>query len=312
MKRLTPLLCLLLAVFLPVMGCAPAVPAAAEDTPAPTASVPNPVIATDADGLSQAGLPIAPPEDAENIAYSMIDGEIAQIQFAYNGLNYIYRASRTLTDISGVYEQFKDEALTVHSDYEDFGLTVTVRSIVGGGELGNWTSDGVSFSLYVRSAIGAEEHAALCTILGEQAHYAITGSGIEAEVTAQYLVDTLTLYIDAPSGAENVSYSIYDDSIARVEFDHDGSTYEFRAARHPSLIALPSEFLRTEEVDVESGFLKGTMTLRFNDGADAAACWTIDSVSYQLYTLHCADTGALLTLAMRLATDANAREASLA
>lgn len=293
----------LLLLIMTLAGCTGAPTAAAAETPAPV-TLPNPVTVTDLDGLAEMGLPLEPPEDATNISCSIVSDEIAQLQFELSGHEYVYRASRTETDIAGVYERFLDEELSVECDYDDFSLSITVKSIAGGGELGSWTSDGVTFTLYVRSASGTQEHAELCAKLGEAAHYAITGSGIEPEVTAQYLRDTFSIYADAPEGSTDVSYSIYDESIAKIDFTYEGVRYELTAAIHPKVAATAATFLRYETAEVATDDFSGEMTLRYNDLADAAVLWSMDKLSCCLYTTQYSSTDKMMSLALRIAMDA--------
>ena len=82
------------------------------------------------------------PDSAENVKYSIIDDKVAQIDFAYYGVEYCLRAAKTEDDISGLY-----------------GDTVSEKELSGGGTLTEiadgektyfkveWKRNGVSFSL---------------------------------------------------------------------------------------------------------------------------------------------------------------------
>ena len=68
--------------------------------------IPNPVAKSDAAGVRSAvGIELKVPEGASNVHYSIIDGDLGQVKFVYDGNEYCYRATKTDSsqDISGVY-----------------------------------------------------------------------------------------------------------------------------------------------------------------------------------------------------------------
>ena len=73
----------------------------------------------------------------------------------------------------------------------------------------------------------------------------MAGSPFE-DVTGPEDFTGLGFTIDAPEGAEDVSYCIYDGEIARVDFTLDGHAYTYEAAR------LDGNFSRTEGEATES------------------------------------------------------------
>ncbi|MBP5354384.1 MAG: hypothetical protein J6Y67_04515 [Lachnospiraceae bacterium] len=57
-----------------------------------------------AEALAQdTGLTVAAPADSTNQVYSYVSGNIAQVVFSYKGSQYLYRASKSNDDISGLY-----------------------------------------------------------------------------------------------------------------------------------------------------------------------------------------------------------------
>lgn len=68
--------------------------------------IPNPVVSSDAKGVENVlGIPLDPPAGADGIRYSIIDEDLGQVFFEYNGIEYCYRALKgaKLQDISGVH-----------------------------------------------------------------------------------------------------------------------------------------------------------------------------------------------------------------
>lgn len=135
-------------------------------------SVPNPIVeAEDASALAELGLPIDAPGGAANVRYSIIGGEIAQVNFTLDGAEYTYRAARSEEDISGVYETFDDIEQGIEADGEDWCASITVKTVKdGGGALAGWRFDPVQFSLYTPDDISADAMGAVATRLAEQSY----------------------------------------------------------------------------------------------------------------------------------------------
>ena len=112
-KTMLIILTLLLALAL-LAGCgAPAAPAA--EPTEQFAGLPNPVKASSREEIAERfGLDMAAPEGAEEISYSIIDGEtpLAQLGYCRDGLSWCYRAARSAetADISGMYYEWTRRA----------------------------------------------------------------------------------------------------------------------------------------------------------------------------------------------------------
>lgn len=66
----------------------------------------NPMVEVTPEELeSTIGVALVPPEGAEDVNYFVINGELGEVQFMYDGLEYSYRVQKTdkFEDISGVY-----------------------------------------------------------------------------------------------------------------------------------------------------------------------------------------------------------------
>lgn len=111
--------------------------------------LPNPMKKTDKAGLETLlGIPMTEPEGAQDTVYYTISDTMAHIAFTLDGDEYIFRASKTEKDIAGIYEEFKDEKVSIEPG------EITVRYTVSGGSLGAWTlpESKVNFTLYSSTA----------------------------------------------------------------------------------------------------------------------------------------------------------------
>lgn len=105
--------------------------------------------------------------------------------------------------------------------------------------------------------------------------------------------EKLGFVIDAPEGAENVTYCIYDGEIARVDFTLDGRGYTYEAAK------LDGNFSRAD------GEAVGSMALNAEYGATLdrvsldtwRAHWNRDDVSYYLTNFDGAEESAITEIA---------------
>lgn len=119
------------------------------------------------------------------------------------------------------------------------------------------------------------------------------GSPFEDVQSAADLEEKLGFVIDAPEGAENVTYCIYDGEIARVDFTLDGRGYTYEAAK------LDGNFSRAD------GEAVGSTALNAEYGATLdrvsldtwRAHWNRDDVSYYLTNFDGAEESAITEIA---------------
>ena len=113
------------------------------------------------------------------------------------------------------------------------------------------------------------------------------------DVTGPEDFEKLGFVIDAPEGAENLYYCIYDGEIARVDFTLDGHEYTYEAAR------LEGNFSRAEGEAVGST----TLNAEYNAVLDRLspdtwrAHWSRDGVSYYLTNFDGAEEAAMTGVA---------------
>ena len=105
--------------------------------------------------------------------------------------------------------------------------------------------------------------------------------------------EKLGFVIDAPEGAENVSYCIYDSAIARVDFTLSGHDYTYEAAK------LDGNFSRADGEAVGSVSLNAEYdaTLDRVSPDTWRAHWSKDGVSYYLTNFDGAEESAITDVA---------------
>jgi hypothetical protein len=108
------------------------------------------------------------------------------------------------------------------------------------------------------------------------------------EVTGSEDFAPLGVSITAPEGAENVTYSIIADVTAQINFTLEGRAYTYRAAKTTDDISGVYEtFDETQETfDLDAADFSVSVLVRtISGGADGAlATWSLDEVSYSLYS----------------------------
>ena len=122
------------------------------------------------------------------------------------------------------------------------------------------------------------------------------GSPFEDVQSAADFEEKLGFVIDAPEGAENVTYCIYDGEIARVDFTLDGHGYTYEAAK------LDGNFSRVEGEAVGSTALNaeyGAVLDRVSPDTWRAH-WNRDDVSYYLTNFDGAEESAITEVANAL------------
>lgn len=109
MKKFAVLFAICLVVMCIFTGCKAPEEAPVEE---PAATMVNPMVETDADGLmEQLGLRLNCPENAENVKYFVIAGNLGEMQFTMDGVKLSARIqpAAEYTDISGMYYDFETE-----------------------------------------------------------------------------------------------------------------------------------------------------------------------------------------------------------
>ena len=104
-----------------------------------------------AEDFETLGFVIDAPEGAEDVAYCIMDGEIAQVDFTLDGHSYLYRAAKLDGDFSGINSEAVGSAL-LNAEYD-----ATLDRLSPDTWRAHWSKDGVSY--YLTNSDGTEEAA---------------------------------------------------------------------------------------------------------------------------------------------------------
>ena len=105
--------------------------------------------------------------------------------------------------------------------------------------------------------------------------------------------EKLGFVIDAPEGAENVTYCIYDGEIARVDFTLDGRGYTYEAAKLDGIFSrADGEAVGSTALNAEYGATLDRVSLD-----TWRAHWNRDDVSYYLTNFDGAEESAITEIA---------------
>ena len=119
----------------------------------------NPMTEVDSPKTFQlGGFAITPPEGSTDIVCHYIDDySIAQVKFTYQGHEYTYRASTSLTDISGVYGTFKTDVISLNVGEGEYASTIEIKTTDEDGRLCSWSLSPVTFSLFTPDKMTDDE-----------------------------------------------------------------------------------------------------------------------------------------------------------
>lgn len=126
----------------------------------------------------------------------------------------------------------------------------------------------------------------------------MAGSPYEDVANADALYEKTGVRIDAPAGAEDVMYSVYDKSIANVIFTREGVTYVvMAAAKSGDFSGVGGEMLSSEMIDAKTSAVMTKVKDDFS-GEKWKVAWTDGRISYYLTCPAAADAGAVRKTAL--------------
>ena len=100
------------------------------------------------------GFTVRPFAEAENVRYSTISDDIAQVNFSRDGVEYTLRANDENTDFSGVYTPVKSEEYRFVTYVWDECIQFTTKTLTDGNFLITWKNSQkeIYYSLYVEGS----------------------------------------------------------------------------------------------------------------------------------------------------------------
>ena len=114
--------------------------------------IPNPFEELDGpEELEALGLHMEVPEDASDVQYISISGEIGEVFFELDGHRYSYRGATHAEEFSGIFEEFEPEEVAISDCGADEDLIV--KTTVSGGRLASWAKGGAKYTLYTAEPV---------------------------------------------------------------------------------------------------------------------------------------------------------------
>ena len=117
------------------------------------------------------GVHMVLPEGAEDTSFFIINQEVADARFSLDGVPYTYRASDTAEDFAGIFERFKDEAISLNYDYGETSLEVLIKTTDSGGRLASWEWGSTKYTLYTAAQVDDDTITDLTMHLVELSQY---------------------------------------------------------------------------------------------------------------------------------------------
>lgn len=112
---------------------------------------------------AQVGFEITIPATARNISYYIENDIIAEINFAYNGIMYKYRASKVTagTGLHGKTGKLENETRMQIGDRAD----IIMYTALEGARIATWSKDGTNYSIYTEKNASDDTIIELCDLL---------------------------------------------------------------------------------------------------------------------------------------------------
>ena len=113
------------------------------------------------------GVHMVLPKEAAAPSYYIINGEVADVEFTCDQVQYTYRASDTARDFAGIFERFKDGIITETAGSGEEKTQILVRTTESGGHLASWEWGSTKYTLYTSGQAEDTQVAALAVTLAE-------------------------------------------------------------------------------------------------------------------------------------------------
>lgn len=110
--------------------------------------------------FEKVGVYIEVPAGAQDARYYIVNDEIAEIQFTFNGAKYSYRSSGETEDLTGLSEELEPDRTVEENRGEKLKAEISVGA--QGAQLAQWEREGNYFSLYTEDEVESEVFDSLC------------------------------------------------------------------------------------------------------------------------------------------------------
>lgn len=259
---------------------APTQAATEAPTAATTVAVVNPMQQVQGlDDFAALKAALGVPEGAENVEYYIIADTVAEVNFILNGAHYSFRGAAGSEDISGVYENFQGETLSVSGA----DTTAQIRTTASGGRLALWTDETSTYSLYTSSEVEGEAIQKLVEEL-----IAITeagGANPRKQVENREGLSALGVRIAEPDNSDDVTYYIVGENTAEIRFTWKDCEYQFRGAAGSVDSGVEEEWKAdSEKIEAEYDDEKIEITIQSAENGARLAAWKTGDSAYSLYT----------------------------
>ena len=179
-------LCLLLCFLLLLSLSACKKQAAASSEPSSSTQVVNPVRTVDGPEAFPGDLRfyMCTPENAEDLQFSIIFAEIAQIKFVSNGEAYTLRGSWERDHMSGIYGPFEETGSSIALDHKYGSCQISIRYTTEGVAVADWTLPPMTFSLSSGQNTDRDAFSQLATQIASSqldANYTLTQGNLQQQ-----------------------------------------------------------------------------------------------------------------------------------
>jgi len=224
-----------------------------------------------------------PIEEAKNIVYAIIGGEVTEIQYTHEGNDYVYRASKKhegpkdLAGIQGNPTKTEDLDYKLYT-YSD-GLVAT------------WsTKDGTNYSLYSKTADATALDLEVLRTRGagnEDIGGMTGGTSIANPMTAHETLEELNTatglnLVFNVKDTSDVTYTDINKTVAQIDFKVNGKEYTLRASKEAEGYKALAGY-HYDKADEET--IQAPVTISYFKEPNAhVATWTSGGVNYSLAT----------------------------
>lgn len=113
------------------------------------------------EGLSALGIPMAEPEDAEEISYYTLQGTTVEIRFTWEDASFLFRGAEGTVE-PGAEEAWQEETGELRLTYGSGELTLSTRQAENGARDASWQVGNFAYHLYTAGPLEQEDWEDIC------------------------------------------------------------------------------------------------------------------------------------------------------